>query len=56
MRIKTKILKERNFISDKSFIRIDDNYDKLPYLDYPLIGKIVGEYYRYFSGYPRNEH
>jgi len=35
-------------------MRIDDTYDKLPFLDYRLVGKINGIAMQYFSGYPRS--
>lgn len=55
-RLKIYLNKERYLISDKSFIRTDDNYDKIPYIDYRLTGKITGDTYKYFSGLPRYQH
>ena len=55
-RIKSKLDKERHIISDKSFMKTDDTYDKLPYIDYRLINSIFSESYQYFSGLPKEEH
>ncbi|MBR4316347.1 MAG: hypothetical protein IKP65_05225 [Alphaproteobacteria bacterium] len=52
-RIKIYLDKERHLISDKSFIRTDDTYDKFPYIDYRLTGKIIYEINKYYSGLPQ---
>ena len=55
-RIIGEVMRERHVISDKTFMKVDDTYDKLPFLDYRIIGKSVYQLLPYFSGYPRSEH
>ena len=56
MRLVGEIMMERYIISDKTFRKVDENYDKLPFLDYRLVGRMTFDILPYFSGYPRNEH
>lgn len=56
MRLVGEIMRERYIISDKSFKRVDDTYDRLPFLDYRLVGRMTFDMLPYFSGYPRDEH
>lgn len=51
-----EIMRERHIISDKSFMKVDDTYDKFPFLDYRIVGKSIFSLLPYFSGYPRDEH
>lgn len=55
-RLRGAIDMERRIISDKTFMLVNNLYDKLPYLDYRLIGRNNREMRYYFSGYPRSEH
>lgn len=55
-RLRGEIMRERRIISDKSFMKEREDYDRLPYLDYRLTGKISLDMLPYFSGYPRSEH
>lgn len=56
LRISGKVVTQRNFVSDKTFLSLDDNYDKLPYLDYRLSCYVNNLIYDYFSGYPQSQH
>lgn len=56
MRLVGEIMMERYIVSDKTFRKVDENYDKLPFLDYRLVGRMTFDILPYFSGYPRNEH
>lgn len=56
MRLVGEIMMERYIVSDKTFRKVDENYDMLPFLDYRLIGRMTFDILPYFSGYPRNEH
>lgn len=55
-RLRGETMRERNIISDKSLMKERNDYDRLPYLDYRLTGKISLDILPYFSGYPRSEH
>lgn len=56
MRLVGEMMMERYIVSDKTFRKVDENYDKLPFLDYRLVGRMTFDILPYFSGYPRNEH
>jgi hypothetical protein len=49
--LKTKVERERNIISDKSFMKTNDTYDKVPYMDFRLLGKNNREEKMYYAGY-----
>ena len=58
-RILGSLVKERHIISDVTLISesllMSGDYDKLPYLDYPIVGKIDKSRLYYFSGYPKSD-
>jgi hypothetical protein len=51
MRLSGQFIKSRKIISDKSFIDEKEECDKLPFLDYRLIGKNNREEREYYAGY-----
>ena len=56
MRLAGEIMMERYIVSDRTFRKVDESYDKLPFLDYRLVGRMTFDILPYFSGYPHSEH
>ncbi len=55
-RVLNNYIAERSIVSDKTFRKTDETYDKLPWLDYRLTSENNTEIKNYFSGYPGSEH
>jgi ABC-type multidrug transport system ATPase subunit len=51
IRLSGQFIKSRKIISDKSFIDEKEDCDKLPFLDYRLMGKNNREEREYYAGY-----
>ena len=55
-RVLNRYIAERTIISDRSFRKTDDSFDRMEWLDYRVVNRCNFEEKNYFSGYPGGEH